>query len=40
MLFKRCCAALLAAAAAGCAGNGDGPGQHQRLYFIELHGFF
>jgi hypothetical protein len=39
MLFKRCCAALLATAAASCAGYGDGLSQHQLLYFIELHGF-
>jgi hypothetical protein len=39
MLFRRCCTALLAAAAASCAGNGDGLNQCQRLYFIQLHGF-
>ena len=40
MLFKRCCTALLAAGAANYAGNGDGLNQDQRLYFVELHGFF
>jgi hypothetical protein len=40
MLSRRCCTALLAAAAASCAGNGDGFGQQRRLYFVDLHGFF
>jgi hypothetical protein len=40
MLFKRCCTALVVAAAANCAGKGDGLNQHQRLYFVDLHGFF
>jgi hypothetical protein len=40
MSFKRCCTALLTAAAASWAGDGDGLNRHQRLYFVDLHGFF